>query len=361
MSRPGCGRSPPGQAAQADPSPDAAERVWRGLPGGPPGAQVPVRFPRRPPQAAPLRPEAQDRRRRLGHAARTGVRAASRAFRVPVSTIARGRRRFRPDDLTTLEPARAADRTRRATWTAARARPAWPRARTAPAWARGRSRFCWPAGASRWAPRWSAGCGAACAALPRGAPPRAPPTVRARRERPQRPYATRVPKDTRPPAEPGALAQRDPVRPPTDVAVGGRHRRRWPLRPGRGPGDGLGGDRDGLARRAPRPDAGPRPGDPGRRRQCVHGGGWNGLPGAGHRPLRVATALPQAQRSGRAPQRDRPARAPGVRRGRPRLARTPRRLARLGAPGHACPTPPSARVPPPAAALSSQSFSHVPI
>ena len=31
---------------------------------------MPVRFPRRPPQAAPLRPEAQDRRRRLGHAAR---------------------------------------------------------------------------------------------------------------------------------------------------------------------------------------------------------------------------------------------------------------------------------------------------
>ncbi len=78
--------------------------------------RVPVQFQRHLPQAPTLSAEAHYRLRCLEHAARTSVAEASRVFVVPVSTIYRWRRRFRPDDLTTLEPrSRRPHRTRRAT------------------------------------------------------------------------------------------------------------------------------------------------------------------------------------------------------------------------------------------------------
>ncbi len=231
--------------------------------------QVPVRFQRRLPQAAPLSPEAQYRLRCLEHADRTSVREASRAFQVPVSTIYRWRRRFRPDDLTTLEPrSRRPHRTRRATWTAAQESAVLALRQQHPRMGKGPLRVL----LAQQGHHLSASMiGRMLGSLRRRTLLREPHTVRVRRERPQRPYATRVPKDKRTPTEPGALVQLDTMHlrpaPRRRTPPVHRHRRRQPLRRGRGPGDGLGGDRDGLSGRAPRPDAGARPGHPGRRGQ----------------------------------------------------------------------------------------------
>ena len=195
---------------------------------------------------------------------------------------------------------------------------------------------------------------------------REPHAVRIRRaRRPVRPYATRVPKDKRTPT---AARRPDPARhdapaPPARgrTAPVHRDRRRQPLRRGRGPGDRHGGDRDGLSGRAPRPDAGARPGDPGRRRVGVHGGVRGGLPATGASRLYVL-----------------PPRSPKLNGRVERLNGTARRefwecydgdldlpalqaaLRAVGAPVQYRPTPSSPRLRrPPAAVLSSQSFSDV--
>jgi transposase InsO family protein len=169
--------------------------------------QVPVRFQRRLPQAAPLSPEAQYRLRCLEHADRTSVREASRAFQVPVSTIYRWRRRFRPDDLTTLEPrSRRPHRTRRATWTAAQESAVLALRQQHPRMGKGPLRVL----LAQQGHHLSASMiGRMLGSLRRRTLLREPHTVRVRRERPQRPYATRVPKDKRTPTEPGALVQLD--------------------------------------------------------------------------------------------------------------------------------------------------------
>jgi len=82
--------------------------------------RVPVRLQRDLPQAPTLSPEARFRLLCVQHAARRGVGEASRTFAVPPSTIYRWRKRYRPEDLTTLESrSRRPRRTRKATWSAA--------------------------------------------------------------------------------------------------------------------------------------------------------------------------------------------------------------------------------------------------
>jgi transposase InsO family protein len=169
--------------------------------------RVPVRLQRHLPTAPILSAEAHYRLRCLEHAARTGVREAARTFAVPVSTIYRWRRRFRPDDLATLEPrSRRPHRTRRATWTAAQEqavlalRQAYPRMGKAPL------RIL----LARQGIELSASMiGRMLGSLRRRHLLREPHAVRIRRERPSRPYATRVPTDKRAPTEPGALIQLD--------------------------------------------------------------------------------------------------------------------------------------------------------
>ena len=82
--------------------------------------RVPLRGQRDPPQAPTLRSEATFRLVCVRPAAGGGVRDAVIALGVPRATIARWRQRYRPDDLTSLEPrSRRPKRVRRGTWAAA--------------------------------------------------------------------------------------------------------------------------------------------------------------------------------------------------------------------------------------------------
>jgi len=82
--------------------------------------RVPIQVQRGLPQAPTLSAEAHYRLKCLEHSARASVREAALVFGVPVSTIYRWRKQYRPDDLTSLEPrSRRPTRMRRATWTAA--------------------------------------------------------------------------------------------------------------------------------------------------------------------------------------------------------------------------------------------------
>ena len=169
--------------------------------------RVPIQVQRGLPNAPTLSAEAHYRLRCLEHAARTSVRAASLVFGVPVSTIYRWRKLYRPDDLTSLESrSRRPHRTRRATWTAAHEeavlalRQQYPRMGKLPLQVLLR----------RQGIRLSASMiGRMLASLRRRKLLREPHAGRVRTVRPQRPYATRVPKDKRQPTVPGQLIQLD--------------------------------------------------------------------------------------------------------------------------------------------------------
>lgn len=169
--------------------------------------RVPPRLQRHLPTAPTLSAEAHYRLRCLEHADRTSVREASLAFRVPASTIYRWRRRFRPDDLTSLEPrSRRPKRTRRATWSAAQEQALLALREQHPRMGKGPLQVL----LARQGQRLSASMiGRMLGSLRRRQLLREPHAVRIRRARPQRPYATRVPKDKRAPTEPGALIQLD--------------------------------------------------------------------------------------------------------------------------------------------------------
>jgi transposase InsO family protein len=169
--------------------------------------RVPARLQRHLPHAPALSAEAHYRLRCLEHAARTSVAEASRVFAVPVSTIYRWRNRFRPDDLTTLEPRpRRPHRTRRATWTAAQEQAVLALRGQHPRMGKEPLRIL----LARQGTVLSASMiGRMLGSLRRRHLLREPYLVRVRRERPQRPYATRVPKDKRTPTHPGALIQLD--------------------------------------------------------------------------------------------------------------------------------------------------------
>src|SRR5215211_1551263 len=168
---------------------------------------VPRRLQRALPQAPALSAAAHCRLRCLEHADRASVAEASRGFAVPVSTIYRWRNRFRPDDLTTLEPrSRRPHRTRRATWTAAQEQAVLALRQPHPR----RGKLPLQVLLRRQGIDLSASMiGRILGSLRRRGLLREPHAVRVRRQRPQRPYATRVPKDKRTPTEPGALIQLD--------------------------------------------------------------------------------------------------------------------------------------------------------
>ena len=169
--------------------------------------RVPVQFQRHLPQAPTLSAEAYERLRYVEYAQRTSVRDASIAFRVPVSTIYRWRRRYRPDDLTTLESrSRRPHRTRRATWTAAQEQAVLTLRLQYPRMGKGPLQLLLR--------RQGIGLGVSMigrmlGSLRRRQLLREPHAVRVRLRRPVRPYATRVPKDKRTPTVPGALIQLD--------------------------------------------------------------------------------------------------------------------------------------------------------
>lgn len=169
--------------------------------------RVPLRVQRGRPQAPTLSAAAYERLRLLEYAQRTSVREASIAFQVPVSTIYRWRKRYRPHDLTSLEDrSRRPRRLRRATWTAAQEqavlalREQYPRMGKMPLQVLLR----------RQGMRLSASMiGRILGSLRRRLLLREPHAVRVRQRRPVRPFATRVPQDKRSPTEPGALVQLD--------------------------------------------------------------------------------------------------------------------------------------------------------
>jgi len=169
--------------------------------------RVPIQVQRHLPQAPTLSAEAHYRLRYLEHAARTSVREAARTFGVPVSTIYRWRTRYRPDDLTSLEPhSRRPKRTRKQQWTAAQEqmvrdlRQQYPRMGKMPLQVL----------LQRQGMRLSASMiGRILGSLRQRRLLREPYVVRVRKQRPQRPDATRVPKDKRQPTAPGEMIQLD--------------------------------------------------------------------------------------------------------------------------------------------------------
>lgn len=180
----------------------------RGLGGGvmvvhrvPPGLQ------RGLPQAPVLSPAAKVRLLCIEHAQRTSVREAAQAFAVPVATLYRWRKRYRPDDLTSLEPrSRRPKQPRRATWTAAQEqvvlalRQQYPRMGKHPI----RALLV-----GQGIVLSASMIGRILGSLRRRRLLIEPHAVRVRQRRAVRPYATRVPPDKRAPTAPGALVQLD--------------------------------------------------------------------------------------------------------------------------------------------------------
>ncbi len=169
--------------------------------------RVPIAVQRALPHAPTLSVEAHYRLRYLEHAARTSVREASVAFRVPVQTIYRWRTRYDPADLSSLEcRSRRPNRTRSHQWTAAQEQAVRDLRQQYPRMGKEPLRIL----LARQKITLSASMiGRLLASLRTRRLLREPHAVRLRKQRPQRPYATRVPKDKRSPTEPGALIQLD--------------------------------------------------------------------------------------------------------------------------------------------------------
>lgn len=169
--------------------------------------RVPLQVQRHLPDPPTLSDEAHYRLRYLEYAARTSVKEASLAFAVPVSTIYRWRTRYRPDDLTSLEAkSRRPRTTRKRQWTAAQEdavlalRQQHPRMGKLPLQVLLRRQGIVLSASM---------IGRILASLTRRLLLREPHAVRVRQPKPQRPYATKVPKDKRQPTAPGALIQLD--------------------------------------------------------------------------------------------------------------------------------------------------------
>lgn len=170
-------------------------------------AVMPPRLRRGLPPPVQLSPAAQDRVRCVQYSYRRSVREASLAFAVPVSTIYRWRKQYRSDDLTSLEPrSRRPRTTRKHQWTADQEqavrtlRQQHPRMGKLPLQVLLRRQ-----GISLSASM----IGRILASLKRRTLLREPHAMRVTQPKPQRPYATKVPKDKRTPTEPGALIQLD--------------------------------------------------------------------------------------------------------------------------------------------------------
>lgn len=168
---------------------------------------VPVRLQQRLPDPPVLSDPARFRLLCVEHSFRVGVKAAAVAFRTPGSTIYRWRQRYRPDDLTTLEPKSRRPKTTRAhQWSAAQEQAVRALRQQHPRMGKLPLQVL----LARQGITLSASMiGRILASLRRRNLLREPHAVRVRKPRPQRPHATRVPKDKRQPTEPGALIQLD--------------------------------------------------------------------------------------------------------------------------------------------------------
>ena len=168
---------------------------------------VPIAVQRNLPAAPTLSAAAYERLRYLEYAQRTSVKEASVAFQVPAQTIYRWRARYRPDDLTTLEPrSRRPTRTRKHQWTTAQEQAVRELRQQHPRMGKMPLQIL----LTRQGMVLSASMiGRILGSLKRRQLLREPHAVRLRQAKPSRPYATRVPKDKRQPTAPGALIQLD--------------------------------------------------------------------------------------------------------------------------------------------------------
>lgn len=162
---------------------------------------------RRLPDAPCLGVADEFRLRCVEHARRAGVADAVTVFGRSRATIYRWLRRYDPDDLRSLRPhSRRPNRTRRHQWTAAqeqavaRLREQYPRY--------GKQKLWWLLRAADVVLSASM-IGRILSSLRRRGLLIEPRPARVRPRQSARPYATRVPKDTRKPEKPGALIQLD--------------------------------------------------------------------------------------------------------------------------------------------------------
>ncbi len=168
---------------------------------------VPVRLQRGLPDPPQLSAAARFRLLCVEHSFRAGVAAAAIAFATPRSTIYRWRKVYRPDDLTSLEPkSRRPRTTRKHQWTAAQEQAVLALRQQHPRMGKLPLQIL----LRRQGSTLSASMiGRILSGLRRRRLLREPQAVRVRTRKPQRPFATRVPRDKRQPTEPGALVQLD--------------------------------------------------------------------------------------------------------------------------------------------------------
>lgn len=168
---------------------------------------IPVRLQERLPDPPVLSDQAKFRLLCLEHAARPSGGEAAVAFAVPRATIYRWRKRYCPDDLTTLEPRSRRPKTpRKRHWTAAQEQAVLTLRQQHPRMGKCPLQVL----LARQGIVLSASMiGRILASRTRRSLLREPHAVRVRKAKPQRPYATRVPKDKRQPTAPGALIQLD--------------------------------------------------------------------------------------------------------------------------------------------------------
>ena len=169
--------------------------------------------PRQLPRAVRLSPELEFRLRCVECSYRDGVAVAAARFGRSRATVSRWRTQYRPEELTSLAPrSRRPKRVRRATWTAEQEQAVLRLREAHPRFGKVKRHHLL---AQQGSPLSISMIGRILASARRRNLLIEPHAVRVRRSRPQRPYATRLPKSKRQPTQPGALIQLDtlPLRP----------------------------------------------------------------------------------------------------------------------------------------------------
>lgn len=174
------------------------------------GVSVVHRMPklaRRLPNAPDLDPATELRLRCVEHAIKHGVAAAVEVFGRSRATVYRWLKRYDPTDLRSLRPrSRRPHRTRKQQWTPAQEQAVRDLRHRYPREGKAKLHYRLRTAGLRLA---ESTIGRILASLKRRQLLTEPHAVRERKRRPQRPYATRVPKDKRQPTEPGAMVQLD--------------------------------------------------------------------------------------------------------------------------------------------------------
>jgi len=178
-----------------------------GLGGGLRVVSTQVRRPRQLPRAPHLRVELEFRLRCVESSYRDGVAGAAARFGRSRATIYRWRRRYNPQDLTSLIPrSRRPKRVRRATWSAAQEQAVLALREAHPRFGKLKLHHLL---AHQGIPLSASMIGRILGSARRRNLLIEPHTVRVRHARAQRPYATRLPKAKRQPTQPGELIQLD--------------------------------------------------------------------------------------------------------------------------------------------------------